>query len=200
MTEHGRTTADPTRNAPASAASPTRRRLLQVGLGGAALLAIGGLGLTLWRPGGNRTPPTTLLALDGNSWLVLAAVASRVAPGIEGFPSADEIGVASKVDALLHGTHPATVAEIRRLLGLLENPVGGLLLDGRIGSFTGASPEDQDAILRGWRDSEVGIKRAGYKALAGLCASAYFADPRVYPHLGYPGPPNYGNVPTKEAG
>ncbi len=183
-----------------AAPSPGRRRLLKVGLGGALLLAAGGVGMSLWRPGGNRTPPTTLRALDGNSWLVLAAVAARVTPAEGGFPSADEIGVADHIDALLHGMHPATVAEIRQLLGLLENPVGGLLLDGRIGSFTGASPEDQDAILRGWRDSEVGVKRAGYKALAGLCASAYFADPRVYAHIGYPGPPDYGNVRAKEAG
>lgn len=178
----------------------TRRRLLQVGIGGAILLATGGLVMTLWRPGGGRTPPTTLQALDGNSWLVLAAVAARVTPGEAGFPSADTIDVASRVDALLARMHPATVAEIRQLLGLLENPIGGLLLDGRIGSFTGAPNDEQDTILRGWRDSDVAVKRAGYKALAGLCASAYYADPRVYPHIGYPGPPNYGNVPAKEAG
>ncbi len=181
-------------------ASASRRRLLQVGLGGAALLGLGGLGFWLWRPHSARVAPSDLKALDAGAWQILAAVAACICPEGKGFPSADTIGVASRVDALLAGLHPTTVSEIRQLLGLLENPASGLLLDGRIGSFSGADSETQAKILAGWRDSDIAVKRAGFKALSGLCASVYYSHPDVYAHVGYPGPPDYGNVRRKEAG
>ncbi len=183
-----------------SPASPARRRLLQVGLGGTVLLGLGGLGFWLWRPHSARIAPSDLKTLDAGAWQVLAAVAACICPEGKGFPSADAIGVASRVDALLAGLHPTTVGEIRQLLGLLENPASSLLLDGRIGSFSGADAATQAQILAGWRDSDIAVKRAGFKALSGLCASSYYSHPDVFAHVGYPGPPDYGNVRRAEPG
>ncbi|MEY3013962.1 MAG: hypothetical protein RIT45_2697 [Pseudomonadota bacterium] len=176
----------------------TRRRLLGAGIGGSVLLALGGLAMR--RSDATRPAPTTLVVLSPRAWQVLAAVADRVCPSGDGWPSADTIDVASRVDALLGRMHPATAAEIEQVLGLLDNALGGLLMDGRTSTFVDAGPEGQDAILRDWQTSRIALRRAGYKALSGLCASAYYADPRVFPKVGYPGPPNYGNVAPAPGG
>lgn len=168
----------------------TRRRWLGAGIGGAVLLTLGGLALR--RGTAKRAVPATLTTLSPRGYEVLAAVADRVCPGGDGWPTADEVGVAEKIDRLLVTVHPATANEIQQVLGLLDNALGGLLMDGRIGTFTDASAEQQDAILADWKNSRIALRRAGYKAIVGLCASTYYACPLVYPKVGYPGPPNYG--------
>jgi hypothetical protein len=169
----------------------TRRRLFQLGFGGALLLGFGGL--ALWRRSGDRPIPAGLKVLGPRDYSVLAAVAARVSPGGGGWPTADDIGVAQNVDALLARMDPTTAGEILQLLGLLDNALGGLVMDGRIGTFVSASDDAQDRILAAWRDSSVTLRQTGFHALVGLCASAYYADPRTYAMVGYPGPPNYGN-------
>lgn len=166
-----------------------RRRFLQVGLAGGALLALGGLALS---PGQPTAASSTLKVLSARELAVLAAIAERLCPGGDGLPAASEIGVAGKVDAFLDGMDPWTVADVRKLLGLFESRAGGLLLDGRWRPFTELSLAERDAALDGWRRSRLAFKRAAWLALRGLVVSQYWADPRVYVRLGYPGPPSFG--------
>lgn len=170
----------------------SRRTLIRYGLGGACLLGIGGAGLAL-QPTRIRTPSGRLRALDERTFSILAAVADRIAPSGNGFPTAASLGVAENIDALLVRSDPALVDEVKQLLLLLENGLAGLVFDGRIRTFTSLSPEDQDAVLLAWRRSSLSLRRTGYKALHGLCAAAYYASPEVYERLGYPGPPDFGN-------
>lgn len=168
--------------------SLSRRTVLRYGLGGAALLAVGGVGLGL-RPGVLREPKAPLRALDAVAFSVLAAVAERVAPGGQGFPAASALGVPEKVDALLASSDPGLAAEVSQALKLLENALTGLLLEGRTRPFTACSAAEQDAVLESWRTSGLLVRRQVYKALRGLCASAYYASPETYAAVGYPGPP-----------
>jgi hypothetical protein len=174
----------------------TRRSFLQVGVFGAALLAVGGTGLAL-RPGVLRPPRRALRALDATAFSVLAAVAERVAPGSPGgapFPPASELLVAEKIDELLSTSDPAMTTELTQALLLLENALAGLVLDGRPRAFTACTPGEQDAVLEGWRTSRLHVRRQVYKALRGLCASAYYGSPEVYAAVGYPGPPDFSGV------
>ena len=168
----------------------TRRTLLRYGLVGSVLLAGGALLST--RPTLLRAPGGRLLALDERSFSVLAAVADRVAPGGGAFPSATRIRVAEKVDALLATGDPAQAAEVRQVLLLLDNALVGLLLEGRPRTFTSLDPEAQDRVLIAWRDSRLALRRTAYKALVGLCSAAYYASEEVWPAIGYPGPPDFG--------
>ena len=170
-----------------------RRALLKLGLGGGALLAIGGVGLALRGPTRSRPVPADLKALTDRQYLTLAAVAARVCHAPGDAPSADEVGVAQKLDQLLATMHPADVKELQQLLDLMDNALGRLLLDGGTSTFTGSSEAEQDQILNDWRHSSLAVRQTGYKALTGLCAAAYYGDPRVYQKIGYPGPPDFGN-------
>jgi len=167
--------------------------VIRYGLGGAVALAAGGVGLSLQRTR-PRAPSRPLRALDERTFSILAAVADRVTPPREGFPAASELQVAEKIDELLTGVHPAVLEEITQVLHLLENGLAGLVLDGRPKPFTALSPQAQDEALQSWKRSRLGLRRTAYKALRGLCAAAYYASPEIYPAVGYPGPPDFGNV------
>ncbi|MCB9681636.1 MAG: gluconate 2-dehydrogenase subunit 3 family protein [Alphaproteobacteria bacterium] len=168
----------------------TRRGLLGVGLGGAALLAVGGIGVAL-RPTVLREPAMPLQALSPRAFSVLAAVADRVCPGGDGAPTAAAVHVAEKVDALMATLPSAVAAELEQALMLLENALAGLVLDGRPRTFTASTPAQQDVILATWRDSSLQLRRQVYRAVRGLTAAAYHGSPETYASVGYPGPPDF---------
>lgn len=155
------------------------------------MLALGGVGLAL-RPGADVALPSTVLqVLTPRQYGILVALADRLCPGGPGRPSASEVGVASKVDALMAVLHPADAAELCQGLLLVENALVGLILDGRPTPFTRLDPAEQDAVLRTFRSSRLPIRRIVYKALRGLVAASYWGDPLLYASAGYPGPPDY---------
>jgi hypothetical protein len=194
----------------------SRRSFLGLGLGGAAVLAVAGLGLL---PTTLRPSATPLRVLSPRAFSVLAAVADRICPGDGAFPSASELRVAESIDALLAVSDPSMGAELRvaesidallavsdpsmgaeigQALLLLDNALAGLLLDGRPTTFTGASPEAQDATLAAWATSSLVLRRKVFKALRGLVAGAYYGNPRVYAAVGYPGPPDFSAAADAE--
>jgi hypothetical protein len=155
------------------------------------LLALGGVGLAL-RPGADiALPGMVLQVLTPRQYIILAAVADRLCPGGPGRPSASDVGVASKVDALMALLHEGDAAELCQGLMLIENALVGLLLDGRPTPFTLLGPTEQDAVLHTFRTSRIPIRRTIYKALRGLVAASYWGDPLLYASSGYPGPPDY---------
>lgn len=138
-----------------------------------------------------RAPRRPLKTFDLTSYSVLAAAADRLAPTGPGWPTAAELEVAEKIDDLLARGEAATAAELIQVLSLLENALVGLLLGGRLTTFTGSSVEVQDAVLDGWRRSRLPLLRTAFKALNGLVGASYFGDPRTFALVGYPGPPDY---------
>lgn len=168
--------------------SATRRRFLQTGAVGAAVLAVGGLGLAL-QPTRTRAPGGPLEVLTEQEHGILAAVAEALIPPRDGLPSPDEIGVARKIDALLARLHPGTAAEVKQALGLLENALPGLFLDGRIRPLSRLDREARAQVLEGWRTSRLPLKRTVFRAVAGLVGATYWGDPRTHAFVGYPGPP-----------
>lgn len=166
----------------------SRRRLLQVGAGGAALLAIGGAGIAL-QPSARRAPPAPLKVLGEREYAILAAVAEGLLPPREGLPSVEEVRVAWKVDQLLATMHPAVGAELSQALLLLENGLAGLLLDGRPRPLSTCDVATRTATLDRWRTSAIPLRRTVFAAVSGLVGATYWADPRTYAFVGYPGPP-----------
>jgi hypothetical protein len=76
---------------------------------------------------------------------------------------------------------------------LVENALAGLLFDGRWSSFTGSSPEVQDAALNNLRTSVIPIRRSIYRAIYGMVSGAYWSSPETYAAAGYGGPPEFGS-------
>jgi hypothetical protein len=79
---------------------------------------------------------------------------------------------------------------VKTVLALFENGLVGALFMERVKPFTQLDPEAQDRVLLAWRDSSITLRRTVYRALSSLTASMYYADPRTWPGIGYPGPPN----------
>lgn len=169
----------------------TRRNLLKFGLLGALALGVSGVGLALF-PGASVAPRAPLQALSPRQYAVLVAVAERLCPGGPGLPSATELDVAGHVDALLARMHPADAAEVGQLLLLFENALVRALLHGSPVPFSRASAAQQEAALESWRTSSLQARRMAFKALRGLVAAAYWSQPATWAHIGYPGPPDFG--------
>lgn len=164
-----------------------RRTVLKLGLAGGALVVIGGIGVALL-PSATVEPRRPLVVLKPWEFAVVAMVADRMFEG-EGLPSARELEIAEGVDALLGSMDPATVAEIRQVLTLLESSAAGLVMQGRIGTFSRASAEAQRRVLRGWASSRWPLLRTAYRALHGLCMGVAWSNPTMHAFMGYPGPP-----------
>lgn len=167
-----------------------RRRFLQLGFGGSAVLALGGFSLFMRSSRLRETP--TLQVFSAAEYAVLAAIANRVCPGSGNLPSAEEIGVAEKVDGLFARMHPRDAQDFKLALGLFENALAGLLHDQRVTPFTRLDGPDQDAVLRNWKESRVGTARMIYRSIRDLVASTYWGDPRTFAAANYPGPPALG--------
>lgn len=164
-----------------------RRTFVQRGLFGGALLFFGGSGALALYPTRHLASPTKWLhALDDRGFQVMVAIAARVVAR----PDADPVAIAEAVDESLARTPPEAQADIGSLLGLFENALPGMLLDGRVVPFTRLDGPAQDRVLESWRDSRIVLRRAGYHALRRLCLAAYYSDERSWPAIHYGGPPD----------
>ena len=174
--------------------SSGRRSFLKKGLLGGALLLVGGaLPVALRSSADGPRPRRPLRLFTAREHAIFAAVAARIVPGdaalAAGWPSAEALDCAGKADALIARVHPAVGAELRQLLRLFENGLGGLLTNLRPTPFTRLPPADQDARLEAWRHSRVALLRSGYQAMKRLAQATYYSSPEIYARVGYPGPP-----------
>jgi hypothetical protein len=160
-----------------------RRTFLKRGLAGAAVLALGGGTLALLPTKNVGAPLKALAVLEPRSFQVLVAFARRVVPA-----SIDASVVAQGADDLLRRTPPESQADVNKLLGLFENALPGLLLDGRALPFTRLSEASQDRVLRSWRDSRLTLRRSGYQALRRLCLAVAYSDEATWAEIGYAPP------------
>ena len=169
-----------------------RRTFIRRGLFGGLLLAVGGaVGLGAWPTVRRYSARRPLRALDGRQFAVLAAVAARTVTA----PGADPLTIAERVDAQMALAPPEVRADFGKLLLLFDNALAGFLFDGRPQPFTRLSPAAQDAVLAGWRDSRLALRRSGYAVLRKLTQAAWYASPEAWADVGYPGPPQL-SVPT----
>ncbi|MEP7123431.1 MAG: hypothetical protein ABJE95_21065 [Byssovorax sp.] len=163
-----------------------RRRFVQRGLFGAAVLLLGGGGLSLYPTRHLASPSKPLRVLDDRGFQVIVAVAARVITA----PDADPALLAERIDESLSRVSPEAQADLASLVGLFENALPGLLLDGRATPFTRLGGAAQDRALASWRDSHLVVRRSGYHALRRLCFVAYYGDERAWPGIHYKGPPD----------
>jgi hypothetical protein len=160
----------------------TRRQLLKRGLFGGALLAAGGLGISLW-PTKRVTPRRPTTAVDGFGLSMFAAIAEVMTPG------ADPVEVAHRADDFLAGQAPGDLVDLGRLLRLLENGVANGLFTGRPMPFSRMSIDARRTVLFSMRDSRLTLRRGGYQVLRRIVVASRWTDPAAWSTLGYGGPP-----------
>lgn len=169
----------------------SRRALLKGGLASLALLGLSGTGIALRGTRLRPLPADGLMVFSPAEYSILAAVAERVCPPPDDkTPSATQIDVARIADRFLVAAEDDVVDGVKSALHILENALTGALFFERVTPFTALSPADQDRTLLAFQRSRVKVRQSIFRALVGMCASLYSGDPRTFPSVGYPGPPN----------
>jgi hypothetical protein len=163
-----------------------RRTLLQLGIGGAAVLALAGGGLALLQPGvrdGHLTPAARSL---------FAAVARGVLDGaLPTDAKARDAAIAAhldRLDATVAGFPSAVRGELSDLVALLSAAPGRLAVAGLGSAWPKASVIELQAALQQMRNSSIALRQQAYHALRDLTYAAYYADSATWSQLGYPGP------------
>lgn len=169
----------------------SRRRLLKAGVAGGVLLAIAGGAAWFARRVLDRGAPR---ALDRDAATVVRAIVPAMLAGAlppEGPSLADAIEeTVAGVDRAIAGLPPAVRAEIAQLFALLALAPGRRVFAGVASPWSEASAGEVDAFLRAWQSSGWALKRTAYDALHQLVIAAWYANPRSWPAIGYPGPPS----------
>jgi hypothetical protein len=163
-----------------------RRTLLKLGIGAAAVLAVAGGGMALLRPGlvdGRMTP-----AARGVFRGVARGVLDGSLPAASAARDAALDGHLKRLDDALAAFAASTQAELSQLLALLASAPGRMTLAGLPTDWPDASAQEVQQALQDMRTSKLALRQQAYHALRDLTNAAYYADPAIWPLMGYPGP------------
>ncbi|MCZ6522717.1 MAG: hypothetical protein O7A68_02480 [Alphaproteobacteria bacterium] len=173
---------------------PSRRELLKTGVLGCAALAIVGLAAGAWARAQPIEGDFTFLTPEDR--VIVAAIAPVMLAGALPAGGAErasaEAEVVLGVDRAISGLAPATQAELRQLFDLLGLGIARVLVAGLWPSWDEAGAEDIAGFLERWRTSRFDLLRSAYLGLHELIIAAWYGNPRAWPGIGYPGPPELG--------
>jgi len=166
---------------------PSRRQILKGALGAGVALAAVCYGLSAGEPAAD--PPA---AAAPATLALFAAVIPVVLDGAlpPGGPERAE-AIAATVDGVerILGVLPAGLqAELAQLGTVLSLRPVRAALTGVWPPWEAATAADVAGFLERWRGSRFAALRAGYAALHDLPLAAWYAQPRAWPAIGYPGP------------
>lgn len=171
---------------------PSRRRFLQVGALGSALLALNSLAARPARAEARQPgAPAVFLTAEDNA--VLLAIAPVMLEGALPAPKAARAAalqdMLAGVDLAVSGLAPATQGEVRQLFDLLEFSPARVLAAGVWDPWPEASRDAIAGFLEDWRTSWIGLFRTAYLALHELIMAAWYGNPKSWAAIGYDGPP-----------
>ena len=136
------------------------------------------------------------MQLTGRQRVALAAICDTFAPGLDGLPSATELGVPEAIaEAADAGLRPDERAQLGRLLSVWDTPAATALAGAGLRRFSALAQERREAVLRSWCDSRLPQRRAAFQALRKAVLTHYYVLPGrdgrpnpAWPQIGYPGP------------
>ena len=171
----------------------TRRTFIVAGTAGGAALAI-----AWWLrggPGRQRSAPLepTLAGLDPEAPTIVAAVVPAMLAGAlpseAGARQAAVRDTVAGVERAIAGLNPNAQQELAQLFSLLAFAPARIALTGVSTAWAEASEGAVNAFLERWRTSSFALLRSAYDALHQLICAAWYGNPKIWPGIGYPGPP-----------
>ena len=171
----------------------SRRTFIVAGTAGGAALVIawwlrGGPG----RPRANIEP--TLAGLDPEAPAIVAAIVpvmlAGALPAEPGLRQASIRDTVAGVERAVTGLNPYAQQELAQLFSLLAFSPARIALTGVHAPWGEATPEAVSAFLERWRTSSFALLRSAYDALHQLVCAAWYGNPKTWPAIGYPGPPD----------
>jgi hypothetical protein len=171
----------------------TRRELIHTGLGGLALLALGGCARPGSASGRFDDPGYTYRALTSGDRELVAAIGAVMLAGALPTDAAAHgvamVQVVRGVDIAIDGLPPNVQSEIGQLFGMLRFPVTRAFAAGIWSSWENAGASAVSDFLARWRFSNVELFRSGYQALHQLLMASWYGNAASWARVGYPGPP-----------
>ncbi|HPP83657.1 MAG TPA: hypothetical protein PLZ50_08855 [Rubrivivax sp.] len=166
-----------------------RRTWLRIGIGGAALLALGGGTLALVRPGwsaGRLTPAGRELFAAVARGVLAGTLSDRAA---QPMPHARMLAAhLERLQTTIAALPAPTQQDIAELAAVLLHPLGRRLFAGLATDWRDASPAELQATLQRLRISSLTLRQQAFHALRDLTNGAFFAGPGTWEAIGYPGP------------
>lgn len=170
----------------ASPFAASRRRLLQLGVGAAAVFTVVGGAAWLWQPGWRSG------RLSDAGRAVFRAVGRCVLEGSLPTETAARDAALDRhlaqLDATIAGLHHAARAELSQLLGLLALAPARRWFTGLNMDWSDAGIDALEPALRRMRSDAHLLRQQAYHALRDLTNAAYYAQPEHWASMGYPGP------------
>jgi len=164
----------------------TRRRLLQLGAGAAAVLVVAGGAAALWRSG-LREGQLTASGRDVFRAIALGVLDGSLPPEEPARTRAIDAHL-QRLDLTLAGLSSTAQSELSQLLAVLNLAAGRRFITTLPMSWSEASVDDVQIALRHMRQSTRETTLQTYHALRDLTNSAYFCAPETWAAMGYPGP------------
>ena len=150
-----------------------RRQLIQTGLLGGVVLALGSRLASPQAPG--------FAASHADRALILALGRGMLGP----LPASGQLALADNVLTAIAGLPLAVQAEVRQLFDLLQQPLARRLLAGVAQPWAQAGEDEVRAFLQRWRHSRLALLRSAYQALHGLLYAGWYGDAASWGGIGY---------------
>lgn len=162
----------------------TRRRVLTAGLGGGALLLVGG-GLRWFAGGYALRPGEAAIGLSVKELCVVRAIVDALFPADGALPSGAALGVHQRIDEEVWSQPDDVRADLRDAIQVLEHcpPVFGFF--GRLSALPRARRE---AVLRRVLASDIDVLVQAATALKQMAHLFYYGRSETWGAIGYDGP------------
>jgi hypothetical protein len=164
-----------------------RRRFLKLGLGGIALLAIGG-GAFKWLGSGYGafvTGDERPIALTTKEFAVVKCVVRALTPADGPLPSGESLGIAQRIDEELWAASSDTRSDLKAGLQVLEHAT---IINGYSARFTSLDAQKQREYLTKLLDGSNDTLRQVAGGLRQIVHIFYYARPETWKAIGYDGP------------
>jgi hypothetical protein len=161
--------------------SISRRRFLQTGVGGAALLASAGWVTHSWRA----------LNLDAMRPLILSHISQAMLESVIAPNDTPALQRSAQATLSAISTLPLYAQkELNQLFSLLAWQPTCWLLTG-VRDWNRVEPAQVEKFLTRWRHHDWRLLQSAYQALHDLTLGSWYAQPTSWRSIGYPGPPQW---------
>lgn len=163
----------------------SRRRLIQVGVGGAAVLALSGGVLSWLSLGYSLEPGEVAIGFSVKQFCIARSVVDTILPQGRGQKSGVELGVPQRMDEQAWASDPGIRADLKAALELIEHVPP---LYGHFGRLTSLARADREDVLRAMLRSSQDVFVRTATAIKELTYLCYYTEDATWPALGYDGP------------
>ena len=133
----------------------------------------------------------------------LKSICDTFAPHADGWPSASELGVPEAIaEAMDLNPRISDHQQFLQLLNIWDSQLHSLFAIGKVSRFSALAEEDRVRVLLDWAESALGRRRAAFQALRKAVSYLYVMLPHlnnaptpVWNKIGYPGPPEFPQIP-----